>query len=550
MLTRWKLLALLVVAALPALAAAGGASEERDGYEQVVDLTFPVSGGASYSNDYHANRGSGTRRHQSTDLFGDKLQHVHAAVGGTVLRITGIDEPMPSWGYQLVIAGDDGREYGYVHLNNDSPGSDDGQGGPELAYAPGIRKGVRVERGQWIGYLGDSGNAETTPPHLHFQISDPELEDPRLTDAPYQQGRVNPYFSLEAARLRGDIPEPPHGTTPRPASGDEATGPGADEATPAEVKRIAGRTRVETAVALSAARGRARTVVVAPSGTHANALIAAPLAALVDAPVLLSGSEVLEDVVADEVRRLGAVNAYLVGSEDDLAPAVAEALRDAGIRDLARLEAEDRYALSAAVAREMRSYPEVEGFDEVLLALGDAATPSRAWPDALSASALGAHLRAPILLTTSGELPEAVSGVLAELEPPIVTVIGGEGAISRAVADAAAEAAGAGTARLAGPTRYETSVAVAEAGIAAGLDAAAVWLATGRNYPDALAAGPAAAAAGSPLVLIDGELPGGSPATDGWLERTSMRLGSVVLVGGRGVISSAVEESVSARLRD
>jgi len=44
----------------------------------------------------------------------------------------------------------------YIHLNNDTPGTDDGQG---WGFAPGMAPGVNVTKGQLIGYLGDSGNA-------------------------------------------------------------------------------------------------------------------------------------------------------------------------------------------------------------------------------------------------------------------------------------------------------------------------------------------------------------------------------------------------------
>lgn len=199
---------MFLIAVLPALALVGAPADPAaasSDYQRVIDITFPVGGPVTYSDDYHAWRGDGTRRHQATDLYGAKLQLVYAARGGSICRITGVTEPVGAYGYQIAICGDDGLEYHYVHLNDDRPGTDDGQGGPEWAYAPDLRVGTRVARGQWIGYLGDSGNAEDTEPHVHFEIEDSGLEDPAISAAPYMPDRLNPYPSLRQAQVEGDV---------------------------------------------------------------------------------------------------------------------------------------------------------------------------------------------------------------------------------------------------------------------------------------------------------------------------------------------------------
>jgi hypothetical protein len=177
------MMALLLVPVVPAQAGAG--------HRQVVDLTFPLGGTTTYGDSFDAPR-SGGRVHMATDIMASEGRPIHAAVGGTVEWITGLTEAVPSYGYMIRIAGDDGRDYAYVHLGrNNGPAS--------KAYVSGLAKGSRVTRGQHIGFVGCSGNASCSAPHLHFEIHDDSVTNP------YGAHRLNPYPSLRAAEARGDI---------------------------------------------------------------------------------------------------------------------------------------------------------------------------------------------------------------------------------------------------------------------------------------------------------------------------------------------------------
>jgi hypothetical protein len=148
-------------------------------------LLFPLVGAGTYTNDFNAPRGS--EKHNSTDIIAPKMTKIVAAVAGTVTYMP-IDQP--TWGYMVTIKDDDGFTYEYVHMNNDRVGTDDGSGGPYLAYAPDLARNVRVEKGQFLGYVGDSGNAESTVSHLHFEITSPSGE------------KINPYpYLQEAVRI-------------------------------------------------------------------------------------------------------------------------------------------------------------------------------------------------------------------------------------------------------------------------------------------------------------------------------------------------------------
>lgn len=159
----------------------------------IREIIFPVLGPASYRNDWHDPR-SGGRLHQGIDIFGTKHQPLVAAVDGTVRFVP---YPQPSFGWMVSIEDDDGYEYWYLHLNNDHPGTDDGAAPAQFAYAFGMRSGWPVKAGQLIGYIGDSGNAENTTDHLHFEIHRPD------------GNTINPYLSLNAARRISSITPAP-----------------------------------------------------------------------------------------------------------------------------------------------------------------------------------------------------------------------------------------------------------------------------------------------------------------------------------------------------
>ncbi len=134
----------------------------------IVPMVFPVLGNVSWSDTWGAPRGGGTRKHQGQDLMAPKMRPLVAAFDGVVYL-----SPRPSH-YTISLRSDFGYSAAYMHVNNDTPGTDDGQGGLEYAFAPGLKSGDRVVAGQLLGWVGDSGNAESTAPHCHFELSGPE----------------------------------------------------------------------------------------------------------------------------------------------------------------------------------------------------------------------------------------------------------------------------------------------------------------------------------------------------------------------------------------
>jgi murein DD-endopeptidase MepM/ murein hydrolase activator NlpD len=112
---------------------------------------FPVAGEASYVHDWWFPRfGPGWRLHQGTDIFAPYGTPVRAPVDGRV-RVT--DGGLG--GLSVYVVQPDGTYWYLTHLSG---------------IGPGIAEGVEVTTGQVVGFVGTSGNARGTPPHLHIQI--------------------------------------------------------------------------------------------------------------------------------------------------------------------------------------------------------------------------------------------------------------------------------------------------------------------------------------------------------------------------------------------
>ena len=146
-------------------------------------IVFPVVGQTYFYSGFGGCRDNCTREHHGIDIMTWEWKGlpVVAATAGTVTAVT-YDEG--NAGCSVRIKDRYRWETRYFHLNNDVPGTDE-VGHP--CPAPGIEVGVEVEAGQLIGYIGDSGNAENTPAHLHFELRMPNGHP------------VDPYKSLKAA---------------------------------------------------------------------------------------------------------------------------------------------------------------------------------------------------------------------------------------------------------------------------------------------------------------------------------------------------------------
>jgi hypothetical protein len=138
-------------------------------------MAWPLAGNFAIGSPFGADRDGGARKHHGNDIAAPKLTPVLSVADGVVARV--IREQGIAGSY-AVIQHDDGWQSYYIHLNNDLYGTDNGLG---IGIRPDLGEGTRVARGEVIGWVGDSGNAENTVSHLHFELRTPEGEpvDPR-----------------------------------------------------------------------------------------------------------------------------------------------------------------------------------------------------------------------------------------------------------------------------------------------------------------------------------------------------------------------------------
>lgn len=156
----------------------------------VYEMQWPLAVESRVFSGFGVDRDGGVRRHEGNDLVVPKMAPVVAVADGTLTAVHSTPPDDCCW---LVITHNDGWQSLYVHLNNDTWRTDDGIG---HGVRPGLAAGDTVVAGEVIGWVGDSGNAEDTASHLHFELRHPEGYS------------VDPHSSLQAARAAaGDLPD-------------------------------------------------------------------------------------------------------------------------------------------------------------------------------------------------------------------------------------------------------------------------------------------------------------------------------------------------------
>jgi putative cell wall-binding protein len=300
------------------------------------------------------------------------------------------------------------------------------------------------------------------------------------------------------------------------------------------VIRYAGTNRFGTAAAI--AQGDfptpVGTVFLAVGSNFPDALAGAAVAGKDGAPLLLVNTNSIPLDTIVELVRLNPNTIVILGGNSVISPDVEIALA-AYAPTVTRLAGSNRYATAVEISK----YGFPGGADEVFVATGTG------FADALAAGPAAAMLGGPVLLTAPDSLPQVVADEIARLGPDRIVVVGGTSAVSAAVF-AQLQAIQPNTVRLSGLNRYSTAVEISKDAFSAGADRA--YVATGLNFPDALAGAAAAGWFDAPILLV----PGSSIPAVVADEITRLDPTTIVVLGGTAVVSVSVETQLGTLISD
>jgi putative cell wall-binding protein len=303
---------------------------------------------------------------------------------------------------------------------------------------------------------------------------------------------------------------------------------------PGAVTRIFGADRYATAAGLSAATFApgVPVVFIATGENFPDALAGGPAAGKLGGPVLLVRRNSIPALVAAELDRLDPARIVVLGGPAVVSNAVMAALDPFTSGPVTRIFGQDRYGTAAGVSAATFA----PGVPVVYVVTG------QNYPDALTGGPAAVAGGGPVLLVRQNSIPALVAAELDRLNPGRIVVLGGPLVVSESVKNALAAYTSGPVTRINGIDRYATAAAVSASTFAPGVQV--VYIATGENFPDALAGGPAAGKFGGPVLLVrQNSIPAVVTA-----ELDRLDPDQIVMLGGPAVVSDAVKTALQAYL--
>jgi putative cell wall-binding protein len=294
-------------------------------------------------------------------------------------------------------------------------------------------------------------------------------------------------------------------------------GPNGQPAPQNLAERVAGANRYDTAAQLSAktVQGERPVTYVATGAAFPDALASGPASGVEGSPVLLVEHGGIPQSVRNELARVSPGHIVVMGGTGAISQSVYDGLAQYSNGSIHREPGNNRYDTAARVSKNTFK----NGAPVAYVATGEN------FADALAGGAAGARNRGPLLLVTRDGIPQETADELARLRPGRIVVLGGQGAVSDGVAGQLGQ--WGPVTRIAGSNRYDTAARVARQEFSGTIGG--VVVATGQQFPDAVAAG----AAGFPILLVPSG--GAAPAEVRDALQALNPLGVLVL-GGQGAV--------------
>ena len=309
---------------------------------------------------------------------------------------------------------------------------------------------------------------------------------------------------------------------------------GASEET---ITYLYGNTRYETGDAVVGEAFEESTYAVITTGTSfPDALAAASLAGVLDAPVLITSDGQTENTLS-ELEELGTEYVYIVGGTASVSETVEAAIEAAGI-EVERVAGSTRQKTALAVAEKVLELTEGNAPDTCFIATGTE------YADALAASSYAYWAQAPIYLTKNdGTISEDVIASIEAGGFSQVIILGGTASVSEETEENVSAISGVSVIRLGGETRYETAALVAEWSVSEGMSYDGLVIAAGTNYPDALTASALCGQKGS-VLLLAGATSQKSSVLESVIEENAEAISDIYVVGGPNSVTDEVRNMI------
>lgn len=291
------------------------------------------------------------------------------------------------------------------------------------------------------------------------------------------------------------------------------------------VSRVFGKNRLDTALEISKQGwDTSNVVILARSDDFADALTGTTLSYHYDAPILLTQSQKLYDGTLDEIKRLGADKVIILGGEVAISNEVEKVLREANL-EIDRISGKTRIETSVLIAERLNS-----SLGEAIIVNG------LDFPDAMSVATYAAKNSIPILLTYQHNLPEGTKTMLEKMNVEKTLVVGGTSVVSNEIINQIPEPT-----RISGQNRYQTNIEMLNY---AQPEVSHLYVATGRDFADALTGAALAAKRDSGILLTYEKIPAYMEdfIRNSWFT-------SMTLIGGEGAIGKEIEQKLKELIR-